>query len=126
MIAPVLQNYKFYDKVSEKSVQKNLDKSSDKEIVNVDITVNPNSEEISDDDYSHLADKYCPVHSTEYLLGDPSADSIGDENVEIFDFSDTDILQRRQVFVPFTPRCLQYIIKYFTLLEINVMDIRKQ
>ena len=77
MIAPVLQNYKFYDKVSEKSVQKNLDKSSDKEIVNVDITVNPNSEEISDDDYSHVVDRYCPVHSTEYLLkGDPS-DSVG-------------------------------------------------
>ena len=81
MIAPVLQNYKFYDKVSEKSVEKNVNKSSNKEIVNVDIVVNPNSEEISDDEYSHVVDRYCPVHSTEYLLkGDPS-DSIGDKNV---------------------------------------------
>ena len=78
MIAPVLQNYKFYDKISEKSVEENVNKSSDKEIVNVDIIVNPNSVEISDDDHScHVVDEYCPVHSTEYLLkGDPS-ESIG-------------------------------------------------
>ena len=78
MIAPVLQNYKFYDKISEKSVEENVNKSSDKEIVNVDIIVNPDSEEISDDDNSrHVVDEYCPVHSTEYLLkGDPS-ESIG-------------------------------------------------
>ena len=61
MIAPVLQNYKFYDKISEKSVEENVNKSSDKEIVNVDIIVNPDSEEISDDDNSrHVVDEYCP------------------------------------------------------------------
>ena len=78
MIAPVLQNYKFYDKISEKSVEENVNKSSDKEIVNVDIIVNPNSEEISDDDNSrHVVDEYCPVHSTEYLLKGEPSESIG-------------------------------------------------
>ena len=58
MIAPVLQNYKFYDKISEKSVEENVNKSSDKEIVNVDIIVNPDSEEISDDDNGrHVVDE---------------------------------------------------------------------
>ena len=77
MIAPVLQNYKFYDKISEKCVEENVSKSSDKEIINIDIVFNPNSEEICDDDYSHVVDEFCPVHSTEYLLKGDQSNSIG-------------------------------------------------
>ena len=79
MIAPVLQNYKFYDKISEKTEDDDPKRTSNKDIIKVDIIVNPNSETISDDEGyndNNKSDNYCPVHSTEYLLNESPA-SIG-------------------------------------------------
>ena len=72
MIAPVIQSYKFCDKISKK-IEDNPTRTNDKEIIKVDIIVNPNSETISDDEgyNDSKLDNFCPVHSTEFLLSDP-------------------------------------------------------